>query len=200
MRTGAIYLRSRWRIPRGPPGCYRPDSRTHRSHRYPLIACTLDYREHLETHGRDLRRPTGGASLHFRVTLEHERRTHELPGAQILVRGPQPIRFAKGNRRIPWPIRRPQRFPPDQHQIRLAISHNLLGLHWLGDQPHGRRRDVSLSPDCFGKPDLISRCVRDLLMLVVPTRAAIDQIDTGIFHQLRQRDRIVDCPSTIDPL
>ena len=62
-----------------------------------------------------------------------------------------------------------QKFARHQDQVRLAVTHDFVGLLWRGDQADGAGEDSRLAPDALGKRDLIAGTQRNLSVFRIAT-------------------------------
>ena len=118
--------------------------------------------------------------------------------AQIL---PRPRRdlpeFLRGVQR---PVGVAQHLAREQHDIGLIVADDLVGLSRRGDHADRGGGDIRLTPNPLGERRLISGSDRDLRLLDIAARRAIDHIDAKSEQKPRELDRLVDVPSAFNPI
>ena len=113
------------------------------------------------------------------------------------------------------PVRGPDELPGEKHNVCLPIAQVRLGLLGLGDHPDrtdrqvrvrllqsfciwdlGRERVVNTVCDiqALQRTRLIPRADRDLLLDPIPTRAAVDQVDTELLQLADEDLALFDAP------
>jgi hypothetical protein len=72
-----------------------------------------------------------------------------------------------------------RRLAREEHEVGLAVAHDLVGLHRLGDQAHRGGRNPGLAANALGERHLVAGADGNLSARSAATRAAVDQVHAG---------------------
>ncbi len=92
-----------------------------------------------------------------------------------------------------------QQFACEEHQLRVPLRHDRLGLRGLGDHPHRRGGDPRGAHRARERP-LVAGAHGDLLPRHQPARRTVHQVHAAGPQQRRQRARVVERPPPVGPV
>ena len=98
------------------------------------------------------------------------------------------------------PVGIAQHLAREQNQIGLAVADDLVGLGGAGDHADGGGRNFGLAADPRRERNLIARADRDLRLLDIAARGAVDRIDAEPLQLPRERDRLLEVPAAFGPI
>jgi len=98
------------------------------------------------------------------------------------------------------PIRVAQHFAGEQDDIGLVVADDLISLSRRGDHADSSSGDIGLTANPSGERRLIAGTDRNLSLLDIAARRAIDQIDPQGEEKARKLDRLVDIPTAFNPV
>src|SRR5262245_39434916 len=107
-----------------------------------------------------------------------------------------PTRFdAEFLLRLERPVRLPEHFPGDEHQVGIPAGNYLAGLPGLGDQPHRARQDAGVGADPPGERHLVSLAHRDACLRHQGAGGDVDEVHAEVFQVPGQDHRLLDVPA-----
>ena len=107
---------------------------------------------------------------------------------------PEFLRGVKG------PVGIAQHLARQQHEVGLIVADDLVGLGRPGDHADRSGGDIRFAANSLSERRLVPRPDRDLRLLDIAARRAIDHIDAKSEQLARKLDRLVDVPSALDPV
>jgi len=122
------------------------------------------------------------------------------PRSSVLRWRGQPVFSAECASRVRRPIRIPQQFPGQKHEICFSSSHNLASFFRLRYEANGGGGNAGFAANALGEWNLVARCDWDFGVRHRSARTAVDQVHPLRLQPPGQFDALLNVPASLHPV